>query len=401
MPASLPTESAVDKAVNEFGVGTYDSDNGNGSRGEDDEDGKSESSPNGDALPGTHGLDPFGPDRLLSYPQTFASVERMILLAAGMVPGDLSVPTEHQHPESDPGDDSVPTVAEASELPDDHDNPSARSDYYDRMTTGMSGDEWADEDSGAWAAEKEPGAALPGVQKNETSMDDFLGALGNAWSGYETEDVSDTKGFPSTDLAENADFPRSNDDTSGGRLVATGDRIMSKLDDTLASYARGETTLGGLYDALVGTDTRTAAATGKTVGHFIDSVSGPSRTATNHELVGDIAKGVLKEFGKKGLTRRHVMTFLQTSKHSQYLASDVIRCLKLRHSVYVKDVLDEFPVVKTASSGLSSLASVRERLIQLEVDSVLRPEVSSQLRRCAASVSVAIADLERLEGRHG
>lgn len=374
MPASLPTESAVDKAVNEFGIGTYDSDNGNGSRGEDDEDGKSETSPHGDALPGTHGLDPFGPDRMLSYPQTFSSsqevvtadgrvlsmesyarelADRLRATAADMLPGDVDAETTHRHPDTGRVDSRVMSVAETSELPDDHDNPSARSDYYDHMTTGMDPGVWADEDSGSWSGEKKaPGAALPGVMKNETSMDDFLGALGNYWSGYETEDVSGPQGFPTEDFSENVDYDRS-DLQGGGRVLASGRGKMNQ------------------------------------------------RQATNIELVGKLAQDFLKEFGKKDLTRRHVMAFLQQTGNHGYLVSDVIRCLKLRHSVFVKDVLDEFPVVKTASDGRSSLAAMRDKLIQLEVASVLQPEVSFQFRRCAASLSVAIADLERLEGRHG
>ena len=411
MSASLPTESAVDKAVNEFGIGNYDTDNGNGSRGEDDEDGKSESTPNGDALPGTHGTDPFGPDRLIGYPQTFSSDMLIITgdgrhvtlesyakeladrirhsLSVDMLPGDEDVDdTTHRHPNMDTIDQVLPTVA-ISELPDDHDNPSARSDYYDHMTTGMKGalsDIWADEDTGAYAGEKEPGTELPGVVKNETSMDDFLGALGNAWSGYETEDLSGPQGFPTEDFAENIDYDRS-DNQDGGRIMTSN--------------------LNG-------------------------------RRATNLELVGDLTTKFIKEFGKKDLTRRHVISFLQKSGHHYYLASDIIRCLKLRHSVFIKDVMDEFPLAKTASMNIyaegkdecedcgghldsqgyctdhncpsnkytftptptaqnTPIANVRRRIIALECEYTTKPEVSSVLRRCAAILTHVIVDMEKLE----
>jgi len=121
------------------------------------------------------------------------------------------------------------------------------------------------------------------------------------------------------------------------------------------------------------------------------------RRATNILLVSDLTQDFMKKFGKKDLTRRHIMSFLSGQNQPQFLASDIIRCLKLRHSVFVKDVLDEFPIAKTASDGKFSLSAIREKLIQLEIDSILQPEVSSQFRRCAANISNIIADLERLE----
>jgi len=365
MPASLPTENALGKAVNEFGIGTYDSDNGVTSRGEDDEDPRSETSPHGDALPGTHGTDPFGPDRLLSYPQTFAADRRITTQdgrvitieaytrelsdrlrdATGMLPGDQDTNTTHQHPKMDVKEPVTPSVAETAELPNDGNNPSARADYYDHMKMGFSGDEWADEDSGSYSTEED---SLPGVQKNEVTMDNFLNSLGNFWSGHETEDISGPQGFPSEDFSENVDYDRS-DLQNGGRIIASETGTMNH------------------------------------------------RQATNIELVTGLTQDFVKKFGKKDLTRRHIMSFLSGQNQPQFLASDIIRCLKLRHSVFVKDVLDEFPIAKTASDGKFSLSAIREKLIQLEIDSILQPEVSSQFRRCAANISNIIADLERLE----
>jgi hypothetical protein len=253
MPSSLPTENALGKAVNEFGVGTYDSDNGITSRGEDDEDPKSENSPHGDALPGTHGTDPFGPDRLLSYPQSFSSNRRVITQdgrvitavaystelvnqlrdSSCLLPGDQDAETTHRHPKTDNIDSVIPTVAETAELPDDHENPSSRSDYYDHMKMGYSGDEWADEDSGSYSSEESD--SLPGVTKNEVTMDNFLNSLGNFWSGHETEDISGPSGHPSEDFLENVDYDRSDLQDGGSIVVSTdylafSDRISSVLD---------------------------------------------------------------------------------------------------------------------------------------------------------------------------
>jgi hypothetical protein len=122
------------------------------------------------------------------------------------------------------------------------------------------------------------------------------------------------------------------------------------------------------------------------------------RTATNFNLVRELTTGFIKECGKKDLTRRHVMAFLQKAGSHQYLASDVVRCLLLDHNVYVKDVLDEFPVRKQASSqfGTAGLASIRSALIELEVKYVRDPEVSSAYRAAAAAVTRTIAALERI-----
>jgi hypothetical protein len=118
------------------------------------------------------------------------------------------------------------------------------------------------------------------------------------------------------------------------------------------------------------------------------------RQATNISMISDLTQDFMNKFGKKDLTRRHVMSFLSESNTPQFLASDIIRCLKLRHSVYVKDVLDEFPIAKTASDGRLSLAAIRAKLAMLESSS--QPEVVSQLRQCSACISSVIKDLEAI-----
>lgn len=340
MAASLPTESAAGKAVREFGLGPYDSDE-TGPRGEDDEDERSERGSRGQSLPDAGGSSIPSPEQFQSYPGTTASEQVVtpdgdvmgidafiramadrILRASASLPGDNEDSSGHGHPGHGHLDSPVPSVAK-SELPSDKNNPSARSDYYDRMTVGLTGDEWADEDSGAYACSE-----LPGAAENDVDSDNGLGA----WNGKTIQDQSDPPGHPSPDYK-----------------IATGASMR--------------------------------------------------KTATNLELVGQLAKDFLKGFGRKDLTRRHVMAFLAAAGQHQYMASDVIRCLKLRHNVHIKDVLDEFPVVKTASAV--SLATVRDLVIEMEVENLRRPEVAYQLRRCAATLSDIIADLEKLEGRNG
>jgi len=124
-----------------------------------------------------------------------------------------------------------------------------------------------------------------------------------------------------------------------------------------------------------------------------------TRQATHITQVVALTKDFLKEAGKENLTKRHVLAFLQQRNLPQYLSSDIIRCLKLSHDIHVKDVLDEFPVARTAASRAShtSIMAVRQKLINLECERVLEPEVASVLRRCAASLTRTILDMEKLE----
>jgi hypothetical protein len=82
----------------------------------------------------------------------------------------------------------------------------------------------------------------------------------------------------------------------------------------------------------------------------------------------------------------------------QYLSSDIIRCLKISHDIHVKDVLDEFPVYRKASAAIgTTIGRARHVLIALECKYVLDPEVASTFRRCAANLTRALIDMERLE----
>lgn len=208
MPSTLPTESTIDKAVDTFGIGTYDSQRDqNGEHGENSE----RKEPEGKTLPDDATkepqiADPFEPDRLLSYPDDAdarlgAVINGTIFFAVADVPGEDDRTVTHQHPkteiydaviETSAGEDSTTLPAGGgadgrdpgafpiehhAELPSDSDNPSARSDYYDHMTTGQqnkvswSGMEFPKEDSGAYVSqEKVSDSALPNVNKNEESL---------------------------------------------------------------------------------------------------------------------------------------------------------------------------------------------------------------------------------------
>lgn len=360
MSAALPSESAIDKAVNEFGCGTYDSDNGIGARGENSEEGKSETNPNGLSLPdGGGSLDPFGPDRLLGYPSSnifnASIMDRVRLIAQScavdMLPGDPDAETSHEYQDTGFVGPAIKVSPPGSELPSDQDNPSARSDYYDKLTIGMDPNVWSDGDTGVYAQPEKPGSQLPGVQKNDVTMNNWLQSLGNFWSGGEIEDISGPNGFPSEDFSENLDFDRS-DNQDGGKILAA-EGIMTQ------------------------------------------------RTATNIALVQELTESFLKDFGRKDLTKRHVLSFLQKAGEPQFLSSDIIRCLKLSHKIYVKDVMDEFPIMKTASSHFNSIASVRNKLIDLEIKNLRDPDTSAEFRRCAADLTHVLVDMEKLEDRNG
>ena len=119
------------------------------------------------------------------------------------------------------------------------------------------------------------------------------------------------------------------------------------------------------------------------------------RIATNIELVRDLTKEFMKEYGKTNIVKRSVLAFLQSKNLPQYLSSDIIRCMKHDHKIVIPDVLDTFPLSENASENVRRLASVHERLVDLSIDNITNPEVSSTLRRCAADMAQAIAKIER------
>jgi len=339
----MPTESAQSKAVKDFGIGTYDGQSDSDLHGEDDEERNS-----GKSLPDNGGpLDPFGPDRLLGYPQSYTSQGKH---ASAELPGDPERPPTRRRMEDDTKTNPVPSVAK-SELPTDEDNVSARSDYYDDMKLGKSksfDDLWPDEDTGAYASE-----SLPNQPSHSALMDDWLGALGNFWSGFTIQDQSVPTGFPTEDFKENADYKKTNEPGHGGYTMAS-DGIIRRRN--------------------------------------------MHQTAVDLDLVGELTSAFIRKCGKTNITRRCITAFLQDEGlgDRQYLASDIIRCLKLRHKITIADVLDQFPVTKQASD--TNLKKTKERILHIACQRNYESDEAIVLRRCASRLSWVIRKLEKVNG---
>ncbi len=339
MASSVPTESNIDKSMDPFGMGTYDFPESS-EHGEDSNKKKS-----GKSLPDGGGpLDPFGPDRLLSYPQSTSTASSRSestgrssttsTTSTTMVPGDYDVPPEGGSHDLFLNPSRPMSVAD-SKLPTGKE-PSAMADYADRFSSTY--DVWADHSGDTWASSEESTSeSLPGSSENSVNVENGLGGLGNYWSGYNVQDQNVPAGFPSMEYW----------DVGRRQQLQASEKQMN-------------------------------------------------RVATNVTLVRSLTGEFLEENGKKDLTRRHVMAFLTQKREPQYLASDVIRCLALDHNIFVKDVLDEFPVRKASFTGISKLASIRSKLIDLEIESIRDPAVSEQYRRAAAELSKTLALVERL-----
>jgi len=346
MSSRLPTGPAATKAVKDFGIGTYDAPSDFDMHGEDDEN----MEPAGKTLPdGGGSLDPFGPERLLSYPESSTSQGKH---ASAMLPDDYDRPPSGENPDEDVIDNVLMSDAGyGSELPDDGDNPSARSDYYDPMSIGTAmSDLFADEDSGAYAS------SLPEPTSNETDLNDWLSALGNFWSGYTVEDQDVPYGFPSdVDPYNEGDF---------GGVVMANDKMARVQADSMD----------------------------------VGSLKSIQKRALDVKFVVELTGKFLKKHGKENITRRAVTAFLQEEGYGdrQYLASDIIRCLKHNRKIVVPDVLDVFPLAKTAS--VSSIGGLHQKLVTLEIENIRDPEVAGVFRRCAANLAHVMAYLERIDG---
>lgn len=372
MSSLLPSEDASLNSVNDFGLGPYDGASyETNSKGENTE----KLEPSGDSLPdgGPGDDDPL--EYYLSYPQEIAVNNKH---SSDMLPGDADRPPRGKNPNEDLVIDQTPsgfydldmTDDELVSDPGDHSHlpvgglPAARADYYDNTVLGAESmdDIWTDTVTNTYS-EKEDGVdgnSLPGVTKNEISIDDLLGAFGNSWSGIIEEDLSGPNGFPSVDFSENVDYPKSNDDTIG-QLVASVDASIN----------------------------------------FKKSGGKMNRIATDTELVESLTKDFLKQFGKKNLVRRHVLAFLQDRKLPQYLASDVVRCLKHNHQIVIPDVMDTFPLAKIASGdSLDSkkfIESTIRSLITFRNANSISDETRVSLTVCEARLASVLVDLELLE----
>lgn len=439
MASSLPTDSALTKAVDTFGYGPYDGQRDDEAHGEDDE----AREPAGSSLP-SEPTEGFDFEFWLSYPQETALGPKHASIDwffSSLLPGDGDRPSPGPRPADSTIDSlagppsdvrlSDPPGARVSEsaLPSDSDNPAARSDYYDRMTMGSrqarlltrsdvgsditedeavaelvrgmreaerifamdEGRYWPSEDSGSYVTseKKDAGGDLEEVDEsgvaykdedghyvdqegniesypqpefNDVLFDDTLGALGNSDSGYVVEDMSNPRGFPSEEFLEEADFV---DENPG---------LPEVWHLQPFGYASSLTAAG-----------KTAMTT---------------RTATDVEKVRSLTSAFLKEHGKKNIVRRSVLAFLQDQGLPQYLASDIIRCMKHDHDILIPDVMDTFPVAKEAPEDLRRIAALHGRLVEASM-SARSPRAASELCRAAARVASTAALLERSLRRPG
>lgn len=344
MPSSLPTESALTKTVDQFGIGPYDSSRDDDIKGMSDDEKRDQG---GQSLPGDRGnFEDI--EYLIGYPDE--SINNGNRMSNSMLPGEISAfgdsgfKSIYNTLAGPPSD----VTTSNSQLPSDSDNPSARSDYYDSMTTGnvinpTIGDMFADDSAGAYASEE----SLPTPSENTMYTDNSLGPLGNYWSGGVIEDQSVPPGFPSTKFEEESSFIRENPLEEGysniqpfGYNVTSGDKMSRKL----------------------------------------------FRIATDFELVGDLTKEFINKYGKKNIVRRSVLAFLQEKQLPQYLASDIIRCMKHRHKVTIADVMDTFPIAKEASSGLNPIINTLKELSKISKNR----STASELSDCASSLEVVV-----------
>ena len=398
MPSTLPTESAWSKAVKDFGIGPYDGAPDSSMKGENDE----HREPTGKSLPDGGSIDDQPLEYYLGYPQEEAVGWKH---ASGLLPGDLSDnrPPRSNNPDWDTKVDVVPTMgppSDSNNAVSDHEEkdydmdhsklpggkipsnpnysqlpsgnlPVARSDYYDRTVIGTSIDQiWPSDDSGAYVSgtcheyvdvdedtDEEDStitsaSELPFPGKSDIKMGDFLESFGNANQGFVWEDTSGPIGFPSEEFKENVDFPKSNDGTLG-QLVANSNEFDS-LGNTMHN----------------------------------------SRISTDIKLVISLTKDFIKEFGKKNIVRRHVLSFLQDRSLPQFLASDIIRCMKHQHKVVIPDVMDTFPLAKISSDSRIGLGSIHMDLTNLLVRYYDDPVVLKTINRCSSNICDVIAEID-------
>jgi len=270
---------------------------------------------------------------------TSPSPELMISypVSSAILPGDSSRSPRSPRPADDTIVPIVPSVAQSS-LPTDEKNPSSHSDYYDDTVSTRSQTYWADDGSDVYANKN---------KKNDINMDNYLGGAGNSWSGSVLEDVSGPYGFPSDEF-----------------------NVITNDPDTSVqfSHSRRET---------------------------VSSI----KLATNTEMVLSLTKDFLKSFGKKDLTRRHVMAYVTKNSLPQFLVSDIIRCMKFSHSIVIKDVLDEFPVSKIVKDGRKKMASLNDNILSMIPKGDLGTRQT--LFHCASEISEISDILDLIGGSHG
>jgi hypothetical protein len=454
--SALPTDDALTKAVDTFGNGPYDGQRDEDLHGEDDE--SREPAGSSLPSEPSEGFDiefmlSYPQEQALGPKHASSRTHSIDWFFSSLLPGDGDRPPPGPRPADATIDDLAAPPSDVrisdsfksgpygrperttntadSELPSDADNPAARSDYYDKMTMGgitgrpmthdvlreeildavdriMAaglGDIWPSEDSGSYVTQetKEVSPELdesdepfvmyqdgdghyvdqdgdietyPEPEDNDESMEDGLGALENGWSGYVVEDLSNPSGFPTDNFTEEADYmdeaPNQPEIWHLQPFGFASTASFAKADDIRAI---GRTV----------TDEELAEAR---------KFRMITKTATDVEKVRELTAAFLKAHGRKSIVRRSVLSFLQGEGLPQYLASDVIRCMKHDHGILVPDVMDTFPLAKEAPEDLRRLASLHGQLLELSMTTE-DPRVSSRLSRCAASVARALAKLER------
>jgi hypothetical protein len=112
------------------------------------------------------------------------------------------------------------------------------------------------------------------------------------------------------------------------------------------------------------------------------------KLSTNFHKIDILTKEVIKDVGKKNLTKRSIISFLSGKGENPYLSSDIIRCLRQNHGLHVPDSLLDFS---------SKVSSIKESLISMGSDPSLDTETSSSIRRVFARFSHVEVDLERLK----
>lgn len=366
MASALPTDDANTKALDVYGLGTYEGPRDGELNGEDDEETTAPS------LPGTP--DPVYYEPYIGYPQSYDSQGRHAsfaeilsrnpilsgpilgkrTIAISGLPNDPNInPLGVINPNSNtkggvlsPTD--VTNTTSNSQLPDDEDPP-ARTDYYDSMQSGSNPiqfdaikDIWPSQDTGAYVSSE----SLPTPPNNDQKSDIYTNGIGNYMSGFVLEDQAVPEGFPSEDYLENSSYPQSNTDTiPGGGIVAMQGRVMRHI-------------------------------------------------ATDIPFVENLTKQFLKDHGKKNITRRAVTSFLQDNGHGdkQYIASDIVRCLKHSHNIIVPDALDIFPV-KTASMK-NGLNEIHRELVAMEIRYSDNKLVSNEIGKCAVKIASIMSILK-------
>lgn len=321
MPSQMPTTDTINRTVKDFGIGTYDSP----VQSEYNDEGEFETT--GESLPIKRDPRNDG-DEIVG--DSYCPTSEVTKTGAAELPGDFDrAPRRTKKPEDSTIQTPVESVAQ-SQLPNDKNNPPARSDYYDRTKIGDT--------------------MLPGTPKNDQSLDMFLGALGNWFSGWTDSDVAQPLSFPTMDSPA--------EETDKYTSVPMGTASVRK----------------------------TRSFTMK-------------RQATNLDLVGTLASDFLKKNGKKGMTRRHVMAFLRDGGFHQYLASDVVRCLEQRHGVYIADVLDQFPASTKKVASVDVKTAAARHLVEIGKGVALLsssdPHASNVLKKCGDDIMRNVVELVR------